>query len=83
MFPNPFYVIPKRKRPPDRVQAVIAQLRTKYQKQAFLTTQEAMHELSLTGREIHRVYLTDKLPDFSINAIANFYIKHIEMGGLR
>ncbi len=61
----------------NRVKEIERQLKKKYTH--TLTPQEVMFECQIDGRELGRIYMTNKLPDYSISSVAQYYVKYIEV----
>jgi len=60
-----------------RAEMVIIQLKKKYKSQS-LGVPEVMFELGLSGREVGGIYLTNKLPDMTLESVARYYVEFIE-----
>jgi len=60
-----------------RASCICLQLREKYKKPS-LTIPEVMFELGLSGREVGGIYLTNKLPDMTLESVARYYVEFIE-----
>jgi hypothetical protein len=60
-----------------RAEMVLIQLKKKYKK-STLTIPQIMFELGLRGREVGGIYLTNKLPDMTLESVARYYVEFIE-----